>query len=105
MTLAGQQFDLVFIDADKEGYIGYLLQVLELKLLAPNGVIFADNTLNRGLVANTENNPAASSQKQVVRARHLDAFNRFVVEHQELESVIVPAFDGLSMIRYKNGGK
>lgn len=78
--------------------------MLSLKLLAPNGVIFADNTLYRGLVANTENNPAAKNQAQVGRSKHIDAFNKFVAAHQELENVLVPAFDGINMIRYKNGG-
>lgn len=36
-------FDIVFVDADKEGYEGYVKHVLDRKLLAPNGIIICDN--------------------------------------------------------------
>lgn len=35
-TLQGT-FDIVFVDADKEGYEGYVRTVLDKKLLSPNG--------------------------------------------------------------------
>jgi caffeoyl-CoA O-methyltransferase len=98
------QFDLIFIDANKDGYVDYLRKVLELKLLAPNGIILADNTLYRGLVANKKDNPAADPAK-VGLAEQIDRFNKFVKEHQEIENVLVPAFDGLNMIRYKTPEK
>lgn len=39
-----EQFDLIFVDANKEGYQGYVQQILDQKLLSPNGVIVADNS-------------------------------------------------------------
>lgn len=36
-------FDIVFVDADKEGYEDYVKTVLDRKLLAQNGVIICDN--------------------------------------------------------------
>lgn len=36
-------FDIVFVDADKEGYEGYVRTVLDNKLLSPNGIIICDN--------------------------------------------------------------
>jgi caffeoyl-CoA O-methyltransferase len=46
-TLEGP-FDLVFIDADKAGYAGYFEAVLP--MLAPRGLIAADNTLWSGRI-------------------------------------------------------
>lgn len=40
-----QPFDLVFIDADKGGYIGYFDQLLNGGALAKGGVMLVDNTL------------------------------------------------------------
>lgn len=37
------QFDIIFVDANKEGYEGYLKQILDKKLLSPNGFIMCDN--------------------------------------------------------------
>jgi predicted O-methyltransferase YrrM len=41
-TLQGT-FDIVFVDADKGGYEGYVRTVLDRKLLSPNGIIICDN--------------------------------------------------------------
>ena len=49
-TLAGEaHFDLIFIDADKENYPGYL--EWSLRLVRPGGLIVADNVVRRGQVA------------------------------------------------------
>lgn len=37
------EFDLVFIDGNKDGYLGYVQQILDKKLLSPNGIILCDN--------------------------------------------------------------
>lgn len=41
----GESFDLIFIDADKSGYVGYFNTILDTKLLAPGGTMLVDNTL------------------------------------------------------------
>ena len=41
-TLTGT-FDIVFVDADKEGYESYVRTVLDQKLLSRDGVIICDN--------------------------------------------------------------
>ncbi len=37
------EFDIIFVDANKEGYEGYVKQILDKKLLASNGFIMCDN--------------------------------------------------------------
>lgn len=41
-TVSGK-FDIVFVDADKEGYEDYVKTVLDGELLSQNGVIICDN--------------------------------------------------------------
>ena len=49
-TLAGDApFDLIFIDADKDNYPGYL--EWSLQLIRPGGLIVADNVVRKGQVA------------------------------------------------------
>ena len=36
-------FDIIFVDANKDGYQQYVKMVLDQKLLAPNGIILCDN--------------------------------------------------------------
>jgi caffeoyl-CoA O-methyltransferase len=91
LAQAGQRFDLVFIDADKAGYCGYLSAVLERGLLAPHGLICVDNTLMQGqpwLPGEPTANGAA-----------IAAFNQAVADDPRVEQVIIPLRDGLTLIR------
>ncbi|XP_044715061.1 o-methyltransferase domain-containing protein [Hirsutella rhossiliensis] len=42
------QFDIIFVDANKEGYQNYVQYILDHKLLAPEGLIMCDNVFARG---------------------------------------------------------
>ena len=77
-------FDLVFIDADKGGYIDYYETVLP--KLAPNGVILADNTLF-GLDSEGEN------------AQAIARFNEHVLHDDRVETVLLPFREGVTLIR------
>jgi caffeoyl-CoA O-methyltransferase len=82
-------FELVFIDADKTGYLGYLKRCLD--LISPRGVILVDNCLWSGRVLNpTENDPDT---------RAIKAFNDYVVKDSNLESTLLPLRDGVYVIR------
>lgn len=85
-------FDLVFIDADKKEYCDYLDLVLP--LMRQGGWILADNTLWDGHIID----PAYDKDKQTVALR---AFNDKVVQDEQLEKVILPLRDGLTIIRKK----
>ena len=88
--LAGAEpFDLVFLDADKAGYLGYLHQVRQLGLLAPGGLVCADNTLLQG-------QPWTSAEANGVA---IAAFNAAVAADPRLEQVLIPLRDGLTLIR------
>jgi predicted O-methyltransferase YrrM len=82
-------FDLVFIDADKEGYVEYL--ELCLQLVRAGSVILADNTLRRALDQDPSN----------AGARGIKAFNERIASHPRLDSLILPIIrehlDGLSI--------
>jgi caffeoyl-CoA O-methyltransferase len=88
---AGEQFDLVFIDADKAGYVGYLNQLLTTGLLAPGGLICADNTLMQG-------QPYLSGET-TANGQAIAAFNQFLVDDPRVEQVLLPLRDGLTLIR------
>ena len=87
----GEQFDLVFIDADKTGYADYLDLVLDLDLLAPGAVVCVDNTLLQG-------DPWAASSPTVNGAA-IDGFNARVAADDRLEQVLLPLRDGVTLIR------
>jgi predicted O-methyltransferase YrrM len=84
-------FDVVFIDADKPGYIEYL--TLALQLSRPGTVILADNVIRDGLVL--EQHPSDPN------AQGAKAFNSAIAAHPRLESLVVPLvrkkIDGLSI--------
>jgi caffeoyl-CoA O-methyltransferase len=89
-TIAGVDgpFDLVFIDADKGGYVDYYEAVLP--KLAPRGLIAADNTLFSGEVLDPE---AGSTAEKLAR------FNEHVAADPRTTQVILPVRDGVTLIR------
>jgi caffeoyl-CoA O-methyltransferase len=84
-TLDGP-FDLVFVDADKAGYVDYYEAVLP--KLADGGVILADNTLF-GL----DDGEVASS---------IQRFNEHVRDDARVESVLLTIREGITLIRRRS---
>jgi caffeoyl-CoA O-methyltransferase len=91
----GEQFDLVFIDADKPGYLGYVNTLLERRLLAPTGTICVDNTLMQG-------EPWLDTVPSVNGAA-ISAFNDAIAADSRVEQVLIPLRDGVSLIRWCRG--
>lgn len=83
------KFDFVFIDADKRLYAEYYRMVKS--RIHPGSLIVADNTLWDGHVVAQEQH---SSQTQGVME-----FNDIVAADHEVEKVILPLRDGLTIIR------
>jgi predicted O-methyltransferase YrrM len=86
-----ETWDLVFIDADKVGYIDYYELVLP--RLRQGGVILADNVLFHGQVFDQ---PITNKS-----AKAIQAFNERVQQDDRVEQVLVTIRDGVLMIRKK----
>jgi caffeoyl-CoA O-methyltransferase len=86
--LAGETFDMVFIDALKEEYAQYL--ELSLPLLREGGVVLVDNLLWGGQVAGEIRSPDQTASTQALRE-----FNQIFVRHPQLRAVVLPVGDGL----------
>jgi len=87
-----EQFDLVFIDADKREYLDYYHLVFN--YVKPGGFILADNVLWSGKVLELET-PDDEYTKGIFD------FNRFIKDDDRVEKVILPLRDGLTLIRKK----
>lgn len=87
-----EDFDLVFIDADKPNYPTYFRQIME--KLRPGGVILSDNVLWSGKVVEPLHTDDEST-------RALLEYNRLLAEDERLETVMLPVRDGLTISRRK----
>jgi caffeoyl-CoA O-methyltransferase len=84
-----QQWDLVFIDADKMGYIEYY--ELTLPKVKPGGFIVADNVLFHGEVLQKE--------LKGKNAKAVQAFNEHVAKDNRVQNVMLTVRDGLLLIK------
>ncbi|MFF3306015.1 O-methyltransferase [Streptomyces sp. NPDC002952] len=82
-------FDLVFIDADKPGYVDYYEAVLP--KLSPHGLVLADNVLQFGGVANERD-----QQPDTVAMR---AFNAHVAADPRVRQSVLTVREGVTVIR------
>jgi predicted O-methyltransferase YrrM len=89
IPLIDESFDLVFIDADKSGYIEYFNLVFS--KVRKNGFIFADNIFFQGEAI--QQNPIGKNAKAI------SAFNQHINERSDIEKVILTLRDGLYLIR------
>ena len=85
------KWDLVFIDADKTGYIGYYDQIVP--RLNKGGIILADNVLFHGQVLEE---PISGKN-----AKAIHAFNEHVKQDSRTEQVLLTIRDGLLLIKKK----
>ncbi|HJV19681.1 MAG TPA: O-methyltransferase [Sediminibacterium sp.] len=84
-------WDLVFIDADKTGYINYYEKLVP--RLSERGIILADNVLFHGQVLEE---PVSGKN-----ALAIHAFNEHVKNDPRTEQVILTIRDGISFIKRK----
>ncbi|MGV6845942.1 MAG: O-methyltransferase [Lutibacter sp.] len=84
------QFDLVFIDADKENYSNYFDLIID--KMNKGGLIISDNVLWSGKVVE----PIKQNDKNTLA---LIAFNKKLSEDKRIETVMLPVRDGLTLSR------
>ncbi len=84
-----ENWDLVFIDADKENYINYFNLVFP--KVKQNGFILADNVLFHGEVLEPEIKGKA--------AKAIQAFNDYLLSRSDVERLMLPLRDGLMLLR------
>ena len=84
-----QEFDLVFIDADKREYTEYYRIVFD--KVKPGGIIVADNVLWGGQVL--DKNTTDPQAKGIIK------FNEMISRQKNIEHLILPQRDGLMIIR------
>jgi caffeoyl-CoA O-methyltransferase len=88
-------FDIVFIDADKEGYPEYL--EWSMRLSRPGSLILADNTIRGGSVLDPQDDSARATRD----------FNERIANDFRLSAIVVPLIrervDGLAIARVRDG--
>lgn len=89
-AISSEPWDLVYIDANKRSYPDYLSLVKP--LVAAGGYIMADNTIWSDFVLDT-------TRRHDPQTLGISAFNDAVVADPDLECVMLPLYDGLTIIR------
>jgi predicted O-methyltransferase YrrM len=84
-----EPFDLVFVDADKEGYDAYYERSLE--LIRPGGLIVIDNTLRGGDVLAAEPENAGT--------RVVQALNERIAADERVDVSMLALADGITLAR------
>lgn len=92
--LAGMEgsFDFIFMDAAKAQYIRFLPDAL--RLLRQGGLLVSDNVLQDGDVL--ESRFAVTRRNRTIHAR-MREYLYAITHHEELETVILPVGDGVSI--------
>jgi caffeoyl-CoA O-methyltransferase len=91
VQLEENNFDIVFIDADKKNNLHYFQLVIE--KVRPGGLIIIDNVLWKGKVYDGSENDADT--------RTIRELNDRIAEDTRVEKLILPVRDGVLIIRKK----
>jgi len=87
-----KKFDLIFLDADKENYTKYLEILID--KLNRNGILITDNVLWSGKVTKTVSD-------EDLKTKEIDKFNKLLNQRNDMETIILPIRDGISVSRKK----
>ena len=83
-------FDLIFLDADKENYIEYYKSISN--KLNNGGILISDNVLWSGKVLE-------SNKSDDIETKVLNEFNQILKDDKKFETIIIPIRDGISISR------
>lgn len=89
-----EKYNMIFIDAAKGKYPFFLSEAL--RMLAPEGIIFADNILYKGYVMSDYN-----KHKQRTAVRNLREYIAEATENPDLDTEILEVGDGLAITKLK----
>lgn len=84
-----ENFDFIFIDADKTNELRYY--ELALKLITRNGLIMIDNTLWGGRVID--------ESEQGAQTRQIRRLNAFIAQDQRVDVSVLAVSDGLTLVK------
>lgn len=87
-----EQFDLVFIDADKSNYVNYFHLIID--KMKSGGIILSDNVLWSGKIIEPLN-PKDKDTKVLLE------YNTLLNTDNRIETVLLPIRDGLTVSRVK----
>lgn len=93
------EFDLIFMDAAKGQYINFLPDIL--RLMAPGAILVSDNILQDGDIV--ESKYAVTRRNRTIHNR-MREYLYALTHHEELETVILPVADGVTLSAKKSGG-
>ena len=85
-----EEFDIVFIDADKESYPEYYDLIIN--KVRSGGIIIADNILWSGKVLE-------KVEKDDQATKSIIEFNNKIIEDDRVKNIVLPIRDGLNIIR------
>ncbi len=85
-----EEFNLIFLDADKENYLEYYHLVFD--KLKSGGLLLADNTLWGGKIL-------SKAHSGDFETNSIQIFNDFVAKDNRVEKLLLPFRDGITMIR------
>ena len=85
-----EEFDIVFIDADKESYPEYYDLII--KKVRSGGIIIADNILWSGKILE-------KVEKDDQATKSIIEFNNKIIEDDRVKNIILPIRDGLNIVR------
>ena len=86
-----KKYDMIFLDAAKGQYPEFLPECL--RMLNKGGLLFSDNVLYKGMVANDE--LVVRRKKTIVK--RLRDFLSSICENEELDTSILPVGDGVAL--------
>lgn len=92
LSLEGQMFDFLFLDAAKSRYHDFLPSCIH--MLRKGGLLVCDNVLFRGMVARGYDEVPHAIRTIYYR---LNEFHDALLESQDLETSVIPIGDGVSV--------
>jgi predicted O-methyltransferase YrrM len=95
--LVGEQapYDTIFVDAAKGQYQKFF--EMYSKYLSDDGIIISDNVLFKGLVTQSD----IESKRIRNLVKKIDGFNKWLMNHPDYYTVILPVGDGIAISKKK----